>query len=138
MESSGSGQSSGGKNCYVCGADLSGQRRYKNEQGYYCPACARQMDKNDEAKERADDAAGLVKCPSCRRKLKPAAFGIYQGRTLCKQCIMSKQEGPGLKVAKVELTHHAVEDKRRLYVLGAIAGLLGLISLLSFFRVIGG
>jgi len=135
----GSGQAggAGGKLCYVCSCDLTGQRRYKDENGYYCPACARKMDKQETEKERADEVAGLVKCPSCRRKLKPAAFQIYHGRTLCKQCVLAKQDMPGLKVAKVELTYHAKEDKRRMIVLASIAGLLLLISMLSYFRVIG-
>ena len=129
--------SPGGKFCYKCNADLTGQRRYKDEQGYYCPMCARAMDKVETAREKKDDDEGLVKCPSCRRKLKPAAFRLYHGKPMCKQCAMAREDMPGLKVAKVELRHHAAHDKKRLIVLGAVAGVLVLISLLSFFGIIG-
>jgi uncharacterized protein YbaR (Trm112 family) len=118
----------GAKLCRVCGKDLTGRSRMKDADGYLCKPCADVLD----AAEQGDPDA--MKCPECKRRLKPAAFVEYRGTLICKRCKMHHDETDGLKVAKVELTQHREHDKQKLIRMGILIGVLMLLAIMSLIR----
>jgi hypothetical protein len=118
------------KLCRVCGKNLAGHRRLKDKHGYICPACAQD--------EKDAEAAGLVSCGECGRKLKPAGLLDYHGTMICKRCFTDHQELSKFKAPPPKLELHDQQEKKRLYILLAIAGVLGVIVLLSALGIIGG
>ena len=61
------------KPCRICGKNLAGRSRLKDEKGYICKKCS-----DAEFAAEADAEATAIKCPECMRKLKPEAFVEYR------------------------------------------------------------
>lgn len=118
------------KICRMCGKNLSGHRRLKDKHGYICLACAQD--------EKDAEAAGLVSCGECGRRLKPAGLIDYHGTKICRKCFADHQEISKFKAPPPKLELHDQTERKRLYVLLAIAGVLGIIVLLSYLGWIGG
>jgi len=117
--------SAGKKICRVCSKDLTGKPRMKDDGGYICKQCA---DVEDEKE------ADLIKCPECLRRLKPDAIIEYRGTLICRRCKQHHEETDKLKVAKVELKHHVVEEKKSVIRLAIILGVLLVVILLGLAR----
>jgi DNA-directed RNA polymerase subunit RPC12/RpoP len=101
-------QAQAGKFCALCGKNVAGHRRFKDSRGYICLECGR--------KEEHDKIAGTIKCPDCKRRLKPGGFIKHDDRLICKSCfehIKQEQRRSG----KVSLVHHEEHERQRLYVL---------------------
>lgn len=116
------------KLCRVCGKDLTGKPRLKDDKGYLCRSCA---DEVDEAE------ADLMKCPECERRLKSEAFVNYRGTMICRKCNAFHQENDKLKVGKVDLKHHDEHAKKSIKPLLILLGVLAFFMLLSVLRVMG-
>jgi DNA-directed RNA polymerase subunit RPC12/RpoP len=116
------------KLCRVCGKDLTGKPRLKDEQGYLCKPCA---DEVDEAE------ADLIKCPECERRLKSEAFVNYRGTMICRKCNAYHQETDKTKVGKVDLKHYDEFEKKSIKPLLILLGVLAFFMLLSVMRVMG-
>jgi hypothetical protein len=118
------------KICRICGKNLSGHRRIKDKFGYICLAC--------DQDEKDATAEGLVSCGECGRKLKPAGLIDYHGTKICRRCFADHQEISKFKAPPPKLELHDEHEKKRLYILLAVAGVLGIIVLLSALGYIGG
>ncbi|MFT3785263.1 MAG: hypothetical protein QM770_03740 [Tepidisphaeraceae bacterium] len=115
------------KVCRVCGKDLTGRSRLKDDRGYLCKPCA---DKEDEKE------ADLIKCPECERRLKPDAFVTYRGTMICRKCNAYHMEHDKVKVGKVELTHHAEHEKQKIKTLLILLGVLGVLILIGLAKML--
>lgn len=115
-----------GKPCRVCGKDLTGRTRMKDERGYICKTCS-----DAEYAVEAEAERDAMQCPECLRKLKPDAFVEYRGSLICKRCKADHAETDKLKVGKVALTKHAEADKRNVMTLAIVAAVLLLIGLIA-------
>ncbi len=117
------------KVCRVCHMDLSGHRRLKDSLGYICVKCAQA---EQDAKE-----AGLVTCGECNRKLKPAGLIDFHGTKICRKCFADHQELSRFKAPPPKLDGHDTHEKRRLFIMLAIAGVLLLIIILRALGILG-
>jgi DNA-directed RNA polymerase subunit RPC12/RpoP len=117
--------SSASKPCRVCGVDLAGRSRLKDELGYLCKPCADQLD----AAEKGDPDA--LSCPECGRRLKRAGFVEYRGALICRSCKAHRDEIDRYKPAKIDATPHKEEEKK------SIVRLLILLGVCVFFILIG-
>lgn len=120
------GAGTSGKPCRVCGKDLTGRTRMKDERGYICKPCS-----DAEFAAEADAERDAMQCPECLRKLKPDAFVEYRGSLICKRCRADHMDTDKLKVGKVELKKHAEVEKQQLLVYAIIAGVLLLIGIVT-------
>lgn len=117
----------GGKHCRVCGKDLEGKPRMKDDRGYLCGHCGIAEEKKE---------SHLVRCPECRRKLKPAGLVPFRDRMICKQCFMHHEEMKHPKVAKVDTSLHHARERRSIIKLAVVLALLGTALLLNFLGVL--
>lgn len=114
------------KLCRVCGKNLAGRSRLKDEKGYICKKCS-----DEEFAAEADAERDAIQCPECMRKLKPEAFIEYRGNLICKRCHSGHLEDDRLKVAKLgELRLHHVEEKRSVVRMSIIVGVALTLALL--------
>jgi DNA-directed RNA polymerase subunit RPC12/RpoP len=114
------------KLCRVCGKNLAGRSRLKDEKGYICKKCS---DAEFEADAEAERDA--IDCPECHRKLKPEAFVEYRGTLICKRCHAGHLDNDKLKVAKLgELKLHNVEERRSVARMSIIVGVALFLALL--------
>jgi hypothetical protein len=118
----------GKKLCRVCGKDLTGRSRLKDDKGYICKKCSDAEFAADDERER-----DLIPCPECHRKLKAAAFTEYRGTLICRRCHVDHMENDKLKVAKLgELSAHKEADKRFVLTLSIVAGVVALLGAISW------
>lgn len=116
----------GAKLCRVCGKDLKGRTRMKDERGYICKSCS-----DAEFAAEADAERDAMECPECLRKLKPEAFVEYRGSLICKRCRAHHNETDKLKVGKVELVKHAEAEKQSVLRWAIVAGVLMLLAIIA-------
>lgn len=113
------------KPCRICGKELAGRSRLRDELGYLCKSCADVEDAKD-----AERDAEMMRCPECQRKLRLAGFVDYRGSLICRSCHAHHQEHDALKVGKVSLKKHDEHErkstKRLLIIMGVIFTLLAL------------
>lgn len=101
------------KSCYVCGTELTGQRRLKDHLNrYWCLDCAR-------ADERAKQKAVDNQCPGCSRMFAPSKLFAYNDEKLCRTCYKQRMEETAKRLRKLG---HETAIKR--HDLNAIKGLL--------------
>ncbi|MGA2499303.1 MAG: hypothetical protein ABSH20_16310 [Tepidisphaeraceae bacterium] len=84
LSSSGSAPSGAkhAKVCCVCGANLAGEKRYKDSEGrYWCCDCA---------KADTDKKTPAV-CPDCNQQLTAGDLTDFEGQKLCHACIGKRQ-----------------------------------------------
>lgn len=119
------------KLCAVCGKDVAGHRRVKDSRGYICYDCA----KNERKEERGD----RIKCRVCGREVKESVVVNYEGIKICPQCHREKLDLQKKQIKKLGIEQaHIREEKRGLYIMLGMAGVLGLIMLLSHFHLLPG
>lgn len=108
------------KLCFACGKNVSGHRRVKDSRGYMCYDCAKAEVKQEKA--------GTIPCADCKKRLKEGGLVMYKGRRICKTCHghLSELDRKSRKVATKEIDEY---EKRNIYVLGGIFGVLTLIIL---------
>lgn len=116
----------GKKLCRLCGKDLTGRSRLKDEKGYICKKCS-----DAEFEAEAEAEKDCIKCPECERKLKPQAFVEYRGTLICKRCHAHHLETDKVKVAKVETTLHSEAERSHTLRWAIIAGILALILVIK-------
>lgn len=118
------------KICCVCGKDVSGQKRYKDERGYWCVDC----NKSDAAGHPPPD-----RCPECSRVVPEAALVEYAGLKMCQLCRRDREERARerKKFAKLDdAPYQALERKRAFWLIGAVAVLL-VVIVLSRLKILG-
>ena len=118
------------KVCRVCGKDLAGHRRIKDSLGYICVACAKEAEKKEQE--------GTVKCGECGRRLKPSGLVPWRNKMICRSCLKDHEELNRFKTPPPSAAGHKEHQKKQLFILLGIAGVLALIMLLSRAGVIGG
>ena len=116
-----------GKPCRVCGVDLTGRTRMKDDRGYICKPCS-----DAEFAAEADAERDAMQCPECLRKLKPEAFVEYRGSLICKRCRADHMDTDKLKVGKVELKKHAEVERQQVKIYAIVAGALLLLGIVTF------
>lgn len=120
------------KVCCQCGKDLTGQKRLRDNRGYWCYEC-----------HIADKAAGApqgVKCADCGRVVAEAALYDYEGARICGSCRSHRKERVKERRRLGPVRTHAYHelDKRRLFWLLGIVAVLVLIIILRQLKLIGG
>ena len=119
------------KLCCQCGKDLAGKKRLKDSRGYWCVDCA----KKDEADRKA--AAEGDRCPECARVVPPGALVSFENKMICSRCAREHREirKPGSKkFHAIDDTQFQKEDKRKMYVALAVAGVLFIFILINVWR----
>jgi hypothetical protein len=112
------------KRCVLCGKDVAGQKRLKDSRGYICYDCA----KDEQRRERGD----RVRCHVCGRLVKESVLMVYQDDKMCPQCHAEKVAMAKQTLKRIGVTGaHTREEKKKLYIMLAIAGALLLIILLA-------
>lgn len=82
------------KSCYVCGADLAGQRRYKDRNGkYWCSKC-----RASDAQQKT--AVKIYCCVDCGRSVDPAKLTDFRDIKLCSSCLAERTRKLGLHAKK--------------------------------------
>ena len=121
------------KICCRCGKDVTGKKRLRDSEGYWCVDCHR-------ADKRLHKPTG-VKCPSCGRMVSEESLSMYDGDKICSRCVKEKREikKAGEKRFRVvdRRKFDAYEKKQALIIAGVLL-LIVLIMTLRWFHVIGG
>ncbi|HLL89092.1 MAG TPA: hypothetical protein VK324_07290 [Tepidisphaeraceae bacterium] len=110
------------KPCVSCGRDTNGHRRFKDSRGYVCFACA----KAEQQKARAD----AFKCEGCGRWMPLHSRHDYLGTTVCPTCLAERRDADRKRPRKLDTSAHVAHERRNLYVLLSIMGVLLLIVIL--------
>ncbi|MGC4034062.1 MAG: hypothetical protein QM754_20465 [Tepidisphaeraceae bacterium] len=127
---------SGEKRCRVCNKDLKGHRRLKDSRGYICVACDKAERRQDEVADAQD--LNLIPCPECGRKLKAEGITTVNGMVMCKTCAVDHKELNKFKAPPPTLGRGKEAEKRRLYIMLGVGGVLLLIILLNRLGLLGG
>ena len=114
------------KVCCQCGVSVNGKKRAKNSRGYWCYDCF----KAERAREKAGDA-GKVNCPSCGRRVLPAALVNVNGTRVCSLCKSERITPLARARSGVESAAADTHEKRKLILLIASAVILLRIIILS-------
>jgi len=110
------------KACRICGKDLTGKPRQKDDKGYLCGACA------DAENKRESE---LEKCPECSRRLSPSAFTTFRGKRICRRCMQAHEEAGRPKVVKIDTEHHDTHEKQKIILLAVILVAIVVVILLQ-------
>jgi DNA-directed RNA polymerase subunit RPC12/RpoP len=118
------------KVCNVCGKDLTGKKRLRDSRGYWCVDC-----------HKADQAANKpqgVRCSDCGRIVAEGAITEYAGIRICGKCRSDREEvrKRERRFGKVDDAAYQNEDKRGLYILLGIFGVLVVIVILAHFHIL--
>jgi hypothetical protein len=121
----------GSKHCYVCGADLAGRVRLKDNLGrYWCKQCA-SADK--KAKRREEKG----RCADCSRVFAPDKLTYFQNAKICATCFKAREKALEKKIKKqviaTKQTKH--EWKSILWMAIGAAVLLVLGTLSHYFKI---
>lgn len=115
------------KICRLCGADLTGQRRYKDHAGYYCADCNKQ--------HTLDEHQGRVRCGACGHLIKPESLTEYEGTKMCPSCYGEKQELKKQQIQRLGFkAARTREDFRQVLLVAYI--LLGLVAIIAIGAII--
>ena len=110
------------KLCRVCGRDLTGKPRQKDDKGYICGACAEAENKRE---------ADLEKCPECNRRLSSSAFTTFRGKRICRRCMQAHEEAGRPKIVKIDTEHHESHEKQKIILLIVILVAIVVVILLQ-------
>jgi len=121
-----------GKTCFVCGINLSGKPRRKDDKGrYWCVPCSRGTDaQNAEAAKKST----TVQCPDCGKSL-PRSVMVKFGADLliCEPCRDVREKEHLRAQARREDAARGGEEERkqhsRLIYLLIVAGVLAVFTL---------
>jgi hypothetical protein len=120
------------KICCQCGTDLTGQKRLKDSRGYWCVAC-------HKIDQEANKPKG-ERCAQCSRIVPESALEDRDGIRICVRCRHEIDEAAKTKrkFSPVHTSAHTEEEKRGMYIMLGIAGVLVLIILLHKLHILGG
>lgn len=113
------------KYCCQCGKDLTGKKRLRDSEGYWCYDCH----KADQATRKIQGEA----CADCGRIVAPAALSEYAGLRICQFCRTQRKQ-MGKKSRRSEKVHtgaYQAQDRKRLLIWA------GLVALLLFIIILG-
>jgi hypothetical protein len=119
-----------GKVCCKCGKDLTGKKRLRDSLGYWCVDC-----------HKADQAAKApigVRCSDCGRIVPEGAITRYDGISICGKCVEERKElaKQKRKFGKVDDKIYKEQDKKRIFVMLGVMGVLLLIILLRALHIL--
>jgi hypothetical protein len=102
----------GSKVCFVCGIDLSGKPRRKDEQGrYWCLPCARGTEAQNTVK---DKKAGRSQCPDCGQSLPTSVMiKVEDGLLVCEPCRNVREQERQKALARREESARGGEEERK-------------------------
>lgn len=107
------------KICRVCGKNLKGHRRYKDERGYICVSCDR------------DERARRIPCAECGKPVPPEALRPWGPIAICARCWADHESDPKLRIKrKVSSRPWEELEKKTVLAIAAVVGVVLLILLL--------
>jgi hypothetical protein len=111
------------KVCRVCGKNLKGHRRYKDEKGYICVSCDR------------DERLRRIPCAECGKPVPPEALRPWGPISICTRCWADHESDPKMRIKRKVSSRPWEEMERKTVlitsaVLGGILFVLFIISLL--------
>jgi DNA-directed RNA polymerase subunit RPC12/RpoP len=116
------------KICRKCGKDVAGQQRVRDQYGYYCIDCAREV----ESHERQ----GRVRCQVCGRLWKPESLTAYEGTKMCPTCHRERIDAQKRTIQRMGFkgarTREEIRQMRNLLI---AAGVLALFMIYGAFRM---
>jgi DNA-directed RNA polymerase subunit RPC12/RpoP len=120
------------KICHVCGADVAGKPRQRDEKGrYWCMACAKKKD-GAPPPESTQRKPKTVQCPDCGQAVSPVLMKTFEGAPICESCLGIRTQEQAKALARREAAARGGEEEKRqrsfLFVLLAVALVLGLFS----------
>jgi RNA polymerase-binding transcription factor DksA len=116
------------KICRVCGKDVAGQKRVRDQYGYYCFDCAKEV----ENKERQ----GRVRCRVCGKLVKPESLTAYEGTKMCPSCHRERIDAQKQVIKRIGYKGARTrEEIRQLKVLLMLAGILLLFMIYGALRM---
>lgn len=136
------------KVCIVCGANVAGQRRYKDGAGrYYCEECfnAQMTDASDNGTPSRASAPPpppapvqkkkrLASCPDCKNEFAPEVLIDFGGTKLCEKCLhhrelAAKREAARIAAAQEEARQQEKRKKMGMLIAGAVVGVVVLYAI---------
>ncbi len=121
----------GSKHCYVCGADLAGRVRLKDNLGrYWCKQCA-----SADKKAKRHEEKG--RCADCSRVFPPDKLTYFQNAKICPTCFKNREKALEQKIKKQNISTKQTthEWKSILWTAIAAAVLILLGSLSHYFKI---
>ena len=111
------------KVCRVCGKNLKGHRRYKDEKGYICVGCDR------------DERLRRIPCAECGKPVPPEAMRPWGPISICTRCWADHESDPKMRIKRKVSSRPWEELERKTVlitsaILGGILFILLIISLL--------
>ena len=122
----------GSKHCYVCGANLAGRVRLKDNLGrYWCKQCA-SADK--KAKRREEKG----RCADCSRVFPPDKLQYFQNAKICPTCFKNREKALEQKIKKQNIsTKQTKHEWKSILWMGIGALILILLGTLSnYFKIL--
>jgi ribosomal protein L34E len=119
------------KVCWKCGKDVTGLKRARDSNGYWCYDCH----KADKAK----NAPQGVRCAECGRKVAETALIDFEGMLICTKCRDDHAELARHKKkfrAKVGDSAYQAHDRKRLFLMLGFVGVLVLIIVLRHLKLL--
>lgn len=105
------------KICRVCGKDLKGHRRYKDERGYICRSCEH------------DDRARRIACAECGKAVPPEALRPWGPISICTRCWADHESDPKQRIKRKVSSRKWEEMERQTVLVIAGVALVGLLIL---------
>jgi hypothetical protein len=121
------------KVCCRCGKDLTGKKRLRDSEGYWCVDCHRA--------DRKEHASEGVKCASCGRVVPEESLSNYDGDRICSRCVKEKRElkkAGAKKFRAVDGRRFDAYEKKQVLIVAAILAVLAAIIVLKSMHIIGG
>lgn len=123
------------KVCCKCGKNVAGHRRFHDEHGYWCYEC----NKADKAQKHAGKPQGVRCRGGCGRIVPEQALVEYEGKRMCQLCAteLRREAKERKRFAPIDTSNYKNEDKRSVFMLLGVFGILLTIIVLRLFHVIG-
>jgi hypothetical protein len=110
----------GSKICCICGADVTGKRRYKDREGrYFCPDC-NMLDA--ERKEAAPPPPSV--CGECQKTFPREELAEENGQLICEPCRTEKiarEKRERARIAAAEAEAELMEKRKKVLIAVSIA-----------------
>lgn len=113
------------KTCRVCGKDLRGHRRYKDDKGYICRDCDR------------EERARRIPCAECGKPVPPEALRPWGPIAICVRCWADHESDPKMRI-KRKVSSRPWEELEKKSVLAIAAIALAALLVLFMMQLIWG
>ena len=112
------------KVCRVCGMNLKGHRRYKDEKGYICRDCDR------------DERARRIPCAECGKPVPPEALRPWDPISICTRCWADHESDPKLRIKRKVSSRpwEELEKKTVLAITGVMVLAIFVLFIISLFQ----